>query len=971
MSGRYFRRFICVVCAVLTFFSVNISLKAEEYFKVSYSSRRYTVIDGLPEALCWGIFQDSKGFIWAATYGGFACYDGQKFTPFWEQNEVNVLDVTESLAGKICALTFWDYAAIPHFGDSLRLSPKQRQWRLITHAGRNLPPGYAFFEDRKAKETALLALSDSGLVMVWKNELLSKMDFFRKPYWDQTNKLFYLPTNEKIYLFDEEDNMHDSIAVEDAHCIIPDKNIFWIVAPAGIYQYAEKKVKKVCSHSFSFDEMVGLNALVDQDGNLIINADDKVFRFDGRRLETIFQGVPVFETLLDREGSLWLATYDGIYNLFRLQFKNYVLTDENDMTRSILSDPETGIWAATMNGNLYKIEPDRELRENNSAIREAGFFQGTPCRSGDILYFPGHYEAGDVVKYEQGTWQRMNLPPAPYHYAVVLPNENALFISYLSAIICDPKGEVILAFDLETLKQQPICGVADKDEKIYIGGSYGVTLIEGDSIRLINNGIDETFRNIAKNQTGEIWVSTQNRLCRIEGDSIPTVYTFNDVIRSIHFTRKDILLVGTLKGIYIKWPEGDDFIYYDHHNGFTGEKLIRGNMCEDEAGNVWLISSKRLTRFNPGELLKKQSAPLLHLLSMQSSTDNIRWKSVEMNDMERLGHKNKNIKFSYVGLCYAAAQNIRYQYRLLGFQNDWSAASPEKEAAFNNLLPGKYEFQLQADSGAEETKTAPITFAFEILPAFWQTWPFVLSVILLGIGAVIWISYAFFKRKREKEIQSLEREKRLNILKINSIRLRSIPHFNANVLSGIEYYVMNFSKEEANKYLSMYSSFTNITLKDVDKPARTLKEELHYIRLYLDMEKMRFLDKLDFEIAVSPEVDDAILLPNMILHTHCENAMKHGLRHKKGKGKVRILVDNQETGVLVAIEDDGIGRAAAETLSTKGNGEGLNILSQQIGLYNQSNVEKISQRIVDLFGENQHPCGTRIEIFIPYQYAYF
>jgi sensor histidine kinase YesM len=74
-------------------------------------------------------------------------------------------------------------------------------------------------------------------------------------------------------------------------------------------------------------------------------------------------------------------------------------------------------------------------------------------------------------------------------------------------------------------------------------------------------------------------------------------------------------------------------------------------------------------------------------------------------------------------------------------------------------------------------------------------------------------------------MQRLFLEKQLNDLRIKSIRLKAIPHFNANVLSAIEFYIMNRSKEEANRLLGIYSNFTYQTLREVDKASRSLQDE--------------------------------------------------------------------------------------------------------------------------------------------------
>ena len=193
---------------------------------------------------------------------------------------------------------------------------------------------------------------------------------------------------------------------------------------------------------------------------------------------------------------------------------------------------------------------------------------------------------------------------------------------------------------------------------------------------------------------------------------------------------------------------------------------------------------------------------------------------------------------------------------------------------------------------------------------------------------------------------------------MKSIRLKSIPHFNSNVLAGIEYFIMNHSVEEANKYLALYSRFTNTLLMDVDKPSRSLDEELEYARLYLTLEQLRYGENLAYDIHTDPDVN---------LHIQ----VKHGLRNKPGHGHIRIEVRKQPRGVIVAVTDDGIGREAAATLSATSTKQGLSIMEQQIELYNQCNNEHIVQNVTDLKDPDGNACGTRFELYIPYHYNYF
>lgn len=114
-----------------------------------------------------------------------------------------------------------------------------------------------------------------------------------------------------------------------------------------------------------------------------------------------------------------------------------------------------------------------------------------------------------------------------------------------------------------------------------------------------------------------------------------------------------------------------------------------------------------------------------------------------------------------------------------------------------------------------------------------------------------------------------------------------------------------------------------------------------------------------------------IQVPNMMLHTYCENAVKHGLRNKPGRGHILIEVKARTGGVCVSVTDDGVGREAAANLSPTSTKQGLSIMEQQIKLYNQCNAEHIVQKVTDLKDPDGNACGTRFELYIPYHYNYF
>jgi LytS/YehU family sensor histidine kinase len=109
----------------------------------------------------------------------------------------------------------------------------------------------------------------------------------------------------------------------------------------------------------------------------------------------------------------------------------------------------------------------------------------------------------------------------------------------------------------------------------------------------------------------------------------------------------------------------------------------------------------------------------------------------------------------------------------------------------------------------------------------------------------------------------------------------------------------------------------------------------------------------------------------MLLQTWVENAIKHGIRYKEGVGNILVKIENLENnGIAIRVEDNGVGRAKAKEMGTTGNGQGLKILAEQVGIYNQLNSGKIILNTIDLVDEEGIVSGTRFEMTIPVSFNF-
>ena len=956
---------------LLLLFCGNLATAQESLLKTEYSYRRYTIADGLPDLLTTSVFQDSKGFIWVGTLqGGFARFNGQQFKPFnsqglsivgFAEHDQQVIAIGRSLFSVTENDSVNPIKILSMLGDAYC-------WRN----SKSLPKGYAVY--RINNEYAVYSVTDIGLVKVWHHELLNQMNEANSVYWDKSNRQFIFSTEQQgVYVIHENGMIENHFNVNAVTSFVPYGNSIWAVGYHGLYEYKDGELKHILKYPFFTGESADIQLLEDSEHNLLIRTISCLYRYSKGKLEVITDKLlSARDMFVDNEGNVWIAAANGLFNFYKLNFKNYTLLPEGSVSQSIVIDNRNRVWLPTLDGRIMRMENEKkEIVKHPASPLGYSFFERGAIAKDDFLYVPG---GATILKYDgnKNVFQWLPcFPPSLIQHISILPNGDLAAGNTTSLIIYSFLEEIKRTYEADELKQYVFNSFVDKQGNLLLGGTEGITVINDNSIRYINNEVLEMCVNMRYDNDGKLWMICGNRLVTMENDSARIEHTFSKNLCNLHITRSGIMIVTTDDELYLS-PDTKqhDFIRYDQSNGYNNAFGIKAtHIAEDIDGNIFIPTIEKVVSFHPDNLLSKMQAPKLYIEDFMTSVNNIHWETLD-GDRQQINHRHKNIRISSIGLSYAATENVRYHYRLRGFQDEWSEPAKNREITFNNLPPGNYVFEIYADAGTDESRSEIQSIAFSIHPAFWQTaWFLVVciaSLMLASAGIALYIQ----RRKNSALLEKLRAEKELNELRISSIRLKAIPHFNANVLAAIEYYIANRTKEEAMRILGIYSDFTYKTLSEVDKAARPLSEELAYVKMYLDLEKIRFLDKFDFQIKIEDEVDKNVHLPNMILHTYCENAVKHGLMPLKSGGLLTIQVSQHNNIVCVSVEDNGVGRSyAAQNPQLHSSKQGLSILNRQIEIYNRFNTEKINHQVKDLF-ENEKPCGTLFSVEVPLEFEY-
>lgn len=234
-------------------------------------------------------------------------------------------------------------------------------------------------------------------------------------------------------------------------------------------------------------------------------------------------------------------------------------------------------------------------------------------------------------------------------------------------------------------------------------------------------------------------------------------------------------------------------------------------------------------------------------------------------------------------------------------------------------------------------------------------------VFALILGGLLLAAGFYFYHDRQKQ------DRRRTELELANLRAQINPHFIFNCLNSIYRYTKERDTDTAAKYLQKFSSLLRLVLENSRSEKITLARDLEALQLYVDIEALRFKEKLQFSLEIDPEIDPSFLqIPGMLIQPHVENAIWHGLMHRKEGGKIQARITLPAENLLrVEIEDNGIGRAAAAELESK-SALTKKSLGQKITAERLKATGKLAYcEAIDLHDTLGNAVGTRVVMEIP------
>ena len=221
-----------------------------------------------------------------------------------------------------------------------------------------------------------------------------------------------------------------------------------------------------------------------------------------------------------------------------------------------------------------------------------------------------------------------------------------------------------------------------------------------------------------------------------------------------------------------------------------------------------------------------------------------------------------------------------------------------------------------------------------------------------------------------KQVQT-EFEHKIAETEMIALRAQMNPHFIFNCLNSIKLYTLQNNSQTASEYLTKFSQLIRLVLENSQSEKVTLQKELETLTLYIELEAMRFKNKVQYKINVSPAIDQHYIeIPPLLLQPYVENAIWHGLMHKPEGGNILVEVTQPSEYVLhIEITDDGIGRELSalqkSKSATRQKSYGLKMTSERLDAINHLYQTKTEVKIIDLADAMGKATGTKVIIEIP------
>lgn len=977
---------ISVISHIRYFASVLILLCCHSLHSQQPVSRTLDYSAGLPSNTVYNILQDSKGYIWIAHEKGLSRYNGQNLQHFSNNmlQSRGLSNLSEDASGRIWCQNF--------SGDLFYTSNKQLVLNKELKSLGNYVPVSMY--------------QGKNLVTIRNNKLVL-LDV-------ETNKLKEFDKDGGAYayanIFTQGDEMYAVKSLGYAITYYKSLKQIWnLPITPDIHPYIMVKIGK---RLIVFPRLGVDKYIVIENGNIVNSGT--------LNLNTIIQNVAVIDN------KIWVSTTDGAWcydSEFRIQNNGKPYFSDCNVS-CVIGDAEGSIWFGTLNKGVI-IVPNLDVKVANDlgmSLTTASYFNSIDrviAGTGNNQIFEVHpgtltprllrelriktdvihiyndvsndriWVASDQLYVIKGATNTIE-------YQAPIPMKDVAYLDRGYYALASPEGIGLIRLDHDTTDQYYAKAFTGKSIS-WSGGRQLLPGSEGRARTVAWDGISGTL--YGSNYKGLFsW--------NLKGKQTRFTYKGEQIYASQILTKGGKAYVGTYGGRMFIIENGKITRVQETFKGIQGQSIIKVKATGDY---LWLLFENAVVRYNilnhryyvlsladglpnteikdiaagngmvylatrsgliyfSEELKRKKSSPRLFI---ENLTVNLKPVTKTGGKYELRTNEN-NLEIALSVISYRNNSGIRILYNINNKQ--WlQLGGSARTLNLVGLAPGDYDVRFKAVTTDGREIMASEHLLFTIAAPMYTRWWFILLVLLLIAALVFYfMRFRIYELKKEAEFKSarerLERE--LQISTLASIKSQMNPHFVFNALNTVQSYIFTNERENATDYLSKFSELTRMILDMSNKEKIPLAEEIKALTLYLELEKKRFEDSIQYQIIVNENISpEMVQIPSMLIQPYVENAIKHGLLHKKGDRKIKIEILKEGAAVIVFIDDNGIGRKKSQELKALKPSSHRSFASEankkRLQLLNQNRENTIDIEYLDKLDSYGNSLGTMVILAIP------
>jgi signal transduction histidine kinase/ligand-binding sensor domain-containing protein len=716
----------------------------------------WTVQDGLPQNTVTAILQTRDGYLWLATFGGLARFDGINFTVFNSGNTPGLknnrmLSLFEDQTGTIWIGT--------ETGDVISLQGGQ----AVTYtADDGLPRGlvWSFSED----SDGTLWIGTTGGLVEWRHGVV-------KTYTTSDG----LPG----------DRIWSMSRVSDGH--------LWLGTDGGLIEFSSGRA---VAHT-----PPGSVRLVrpQPDGSIVFAMRRGLGRINhGRQSYGEVSGLrdtSVRDLLFDTAGNIWLGYFDvGIVGRLKAGTNRLEEIDlESDGVRALAVDREGNLWVGTQGGGLVRLKERRVMAYSAEDGLPSDSVQAITDDGGQGVWIATRQGLASLTPSEPPelvTYSPRDGLPDPYIFALFREPGGTLWVGCARNMARYRDG-VFKTFHVPSgLGVQAIA--SDRDGTLWVGTQAGLKKLRDE--QFVSYRTSDTLLNdirfILPARDGSLWLGTVGGLSHFQ-DGAFTNYTSkeglsNDYVRTIIERDDGTLWIGTYGGGLNRLKDGrftqirvndglfDDFIsqivddnrgrfwllsnrgifhaaireldeFADQRTGQVtcisygvadGMKSSEGNGGSQPSGwrapdgRLWFATIKGVVVVDPSQ----ETAIPPHAMIEQVLLDR---QPLPVDQRVRIGAPGGNLEIHYTALSLSRPEQLRFKYKMTGLDQEWTYAGTRRVAYYPHLPAGEYLFAVLAASSDGIWNDAAATLTLVVAPPFWRTWWFLLLTVVIAFAVLL------------------------------------------------------------------------------------------------------------------------------------------------------------------------------------------------------------------------------------------